>query len=198
MTQQDTSRVDNRRTDTRDRILQVALRLFADNGYAATSLQKIADELGVTKAALYFHFKTKEDILGGILLGHRDSVDDMVNEVGPRLDTPEGREELLRLISAYQATRSQYLIRLIRENSVEIGNLTFGAQIRAAQHRLFDALAGPDATLLDRMRARTAFVALHMAVKHGEDLDATDDELREAALTVALDVLRGIDRPPGT
>ncbi|MFI5843924.1 TetR/AcrR family transcriptional regulator [Catenuloplanes sp. NPDC051500] len=191
---QDSTRVDNRRTDTRDRILQVALRLFADNGYAATSLQKIADELGVTKAALYFHFKTKEDILGGILLGHRGSVEDMVDRVGPRLHTPAGREELLRLISDYQATRSQYLIRLIRENAVEIGNLSLGAQIRDAQRRLLDALAGPDATLLDRIRARTAFCALHVAVKHGDDLDASAEEIREAALTVALEILHGVDQ----
>jgi AcrR family transcriptional regulator len=189
-------RVDNRRTDTRDRILTVALRLFADNGYAATSLQKIADELGVTKAALYFHFKTKEDILKGILLGHRDSVVDLVDQVEPRLGTLAGREELLRLIVDYQANRSQYFIRLIRENSTEIHNLSFGDEIRKAQRRLLDALAGPDPTLLDRIRARTAFLALHTAIKHAEDLDAPADELREAALTVALEVLRGIGRPP--
>jgi AcrR family transcriptional regulator len=192
MTQHE-ARVDNRRTDTRDRILAVALRLFAENGYAATSLQKIADELGVTKAALYFHFKTKEDILKGIVLGHRDSIMSLVDRVEPRLGTPDGREELLRLIADYQANRSDYLIRLIRENQTEIHNLSFGAEIRGGQRRLLDALAGPEPTLLDRVRARTALLALHTAVKHAEDLDAPADELRTAALTVALEILRGID-----
>jgi AcrR family transcriptional regulator len=54
---------DARRTDTRERILDVATRLFSEQGFAATSTQAIADELGVTKAALYYHFESKHEIL---------------------------------------------------------------------------------------------------------------------------------------
>ena len=52
-----------RRGDTRARIQQVALKLFAEQGYERTSLREIAERLGVTKAALYYHFKSKEDIV---------------------------------------------------------------------------------------------------------------------------------------
>ena len=48
---------------TRQRILDVALDLFIDQGYDGTSLRQIADRLGITKAALYYHFGAKEDIL---------------------------------------------------------------------------------------------------------------------------------------
>jgi AcrR family transcriptional regulator len=48
---------------TRERILDVALDLFVDQGYDGTSLREIAERLGVTKAALYYHFEAKEDIL---------------------------------------------------------------------------------------------------------------------------------------
>src|SRR5579871_4147084 len=48
---------------TRERILDVALELFNEQGYDKTSLREIAERLGVTKAALYYHFKSKEDIL---------------------------------------------------------------------------------------------------------------------------------------
>lgn len=51
---------------TRQRILEVALDLFAERGYGATSLQDIADEMGVTKAAVYHHFHAKADILRAI------------------------------------------------------------------------------------------------------------------------------------
>ncbi len=51
------------RTDTRARVQQVALELFAERGYEKTSLREIAERLGVTKAALYYHFKSKEDIV---------------------------------------------------------------------------------------------------------------------------------------
>lgn len=52
-----------RRGDTRQRIQDVAIELFAEQGYEKTSLREIAERLDVTKAALYYHFKTKEDIL---------------------------------------------------------------------------------------------------------------------------------------
>ena len=51
------------RTDTRSRVQKVALELFAEQGYEKTSLREIAERLGVTKAALYYHFKSKEDIV---------------------------------------------------------------------------------------------------------------------------------------
>src|SRR5579875_3578743 len=47
----------------RERILDVALELFNAQGYDKTSLREIAERLGVTKAALYYHFERKEDIL---------------------------------------------------------------------------------------------------------------------------------------
>src|SRR5438034_9655215 len=48
---------------TRQQILETAQRLFAERGYDATSLQMIADEMGLTKAAVYYHFRAKNDIL---------------------------------------------------------------------------------------------------------------------------------------
>src|SRR5580693_293314 len=48
---------------TRQQILDTAQRLFAELGYDATSLQMIADEMGLTKAAVYYHFRAKSDIL---------------------------------------------------------------------------------------------------------------------------------------
>src|ERR1700758_5131163 len=49
--------------DTRDRILDVALELFTEKGFDGTSLREIAERLDVTKAALYYHFESKDDIL---------------------------------------------------------------------------------------------------------------------------------------
>jgi AcrR family transcriptional regulator len=51
------------RGSTRERILDIALALFNEHGYDKTSLREIAERLGTTKAALYYHFERKEDIL---------------------------------------------------------------------------------------------------------------------------------------
>ena len=48
---------------TRERILEVALDLFNRKGYAETSMREIAAPLGISKAALYYHFPGKADIM---------------------------------------------------------------------------------------------------------------------------------------
>src|SRR5580700_11524478 len=53
--------------DTRRRILVIAADLFSRQGYTGTTIADIARELGTTTAALYYHFPSKADILGGLL-----------------------------------------------------------------------------------------------------------------------------------
>src|SRR5690348_7027527 len=56
-----------RAPDSRQRFIDVAVRLFARHSFAGTSLQMIAAELGVTKAAVYHHFHTREDLLAAVV-----------------------------------------------------------------------------------------------------------------------------------
>ena len=53
--------------DTKERILETALELFAQNGYLGTSMNDIAGRLGFTKAALYKHYTSKQEILDRIV-----------------------------------------------------------------------------------------------------------------------------------
>ena len=52
---------------TRTRILDISRELFAAQGYGSTSIAQIAERLGTSKAALYYHFKSKEEILDALL-----------------------------------------------------------------------------------------------------------------------------------
>lgn len=54
-------------TGTKEKILRTALRLFAQYGYEAVSVSAIAGELGITKGALYRHYKNKRDIFDSIV-----------------------------------------------------------------------------------------------------------------------------------
>jgi AcrR family transcriptional regulator len=74
--------------DTRARILEVASELFIDQGYDGTSLREIADRLGFTKAALYYHFQSKEQILLAVV----QPADAMVGELMRRLEAADGVE----------------------------------------------------------------------------------------------------------
>jgi AcrR family transcriptional regulator len=67
--------------DTRERILAVASELFTEQGYEGTSLREIADRLDITKAALYYHFRSKEEILQGLLTPFDVLVDAMLERL---------------------------------------------------------------------------------------------------------------------
>ena len=54
-------------TATRERILLEASRLFRHHGYAATTLREVADAAGITAGSIYYHFESKEQILGEVL-----------------------------------------------------------------------------------------------------------------------------------
>ena len=47
---------------TRDKILNTAGKLFSQRGYFGVSMSQIAQQVGITKAALYYHFDSKQDI----------------------------------------------------------------------------------------------------------------------------------------
>jgi AcrR family transcriptional regulator len=53
--------------DTRARLIDVAVDLFTRHSFAGTSLQMIADEMGFTKAAIYYHFRTREELLTAVV-----------------------------------------------------------------------------------------------------------------------------------
>src|SRR5262245_27561141 len=90
-------RADTRsRRDTRARIQQVAIELFTEHGYEGTSLREIAERLDLTKAALYYHFKSKEDIVRSLVEDYYGQIDELIawGKAQPRTD--EVRREIIR------------------------------------------------------------------------------------------------------
>src|ERR1700712_612364 len=70
--------------DTRAEIRAAALELFSERGVDATSLREIAERIGITKAALYYHYASKDALLGEL-------VDPMFAELRELGDELEGR-----------------------------------------------------------------------------------------------------------
>ncbi len=60
--------MESKEKNTKEKILEEALKLFAQSGYMGTSMNDIASKLGVTKAALYKHYKSKQEILDRIII----------------------------------------------------------------------------------------------------------------------------------
>jgi AcrR family transcriptional regulator len=184
--------VDSRRTDTRERALAVALELFAQQGYTVTSLREIAERLGVTKAALYFHFRTKEEILTAILRGYLDGIAGLVAEAQAEPRSPEQQERVLRRFAAHQQQWGSDLMLLVRQNATEIHDLPIAGEIKEAMQAVVAVLAPPGADTAQRLRVRTALTTFQVAALTAmRDEKGNEAELREAALALALEILRG-------
>lgn len=84
--------------DTKERIWETALELFAQNGYLGTSMNDIAGRLGFTKAALYKHYTSKQEILDRIV----ERMNEMDYERAKQFEMPEGN--LTEIVAAYQKT----------------------------------------------------------------------------------------------
>lgn len=80
---------------TRERILDVALDLFVEQGYDKTSLREIAEILGFSKAAVYYHFASKDEILLGLHLRLHELGRHAIDRFGEEPDDTAGWARLL-------------------------------------------------------------------------------------------------------
>jgi AcrR family transcriptional regulator len=181
--------MDERRTDTREAIRSVALELFADQGYDKTSLREISERLGVTKAAVYYHFKTKEEILLSLIEDFLAQIDDLVDWVQFQPTDAATRHEVLRRYSDLLDVRTSQLARFLHEGQAAIRDLAAGADMRKRLDRLVGTLATPEQSLTAQLRARLAVIAIHLGTFTARDIDATDQQRRDTALQIAMELV---------
>ena len=96
---------------TRERILDVAADLFVEQGYDKTSLREIAQRVGFTKAALYYHFASKADILVALHMRMHRLIDDAVAELGDDPVTMAAWEKFLdRCLEKLESNRNLFVM----------------------------------------------------------------------------------------
>jgi AcrR family transcriptional regulator len=84
--------------DTRQRILEVAVDLFIERGYAGTSVRDISQRIGMTKGSLYYHFASKEDLLTALVEPIISELDHFIADASGR-DAPADRGMIERLVT---------------------------------------------------------------------------------------------------
>src|SRR5215469_16170256 len=188
----------SRRGDTRARIQQVALELFAEQGYERTSLREIAERLGVTKAALYYHFKSKEDIVRSFTEDHFARLDAVIDWARQQPPGPETTRGILERYVAILVEGSDVFRFLERNQAVlrtqDDGKHRFG-QFRPRLNVLVELITGPGAPTPARVRASVALFASSASLMlFGQEEGADTEELRKIVLEIADDLLR--DVPP--
>lgn len=165
-----------------DRVRTCALELFARHGVAGTSLRMIAEELGVTKAAVYYHYRSKSDIVQAVLRPAFATFEELLAEASS-VPVPDQAAALIAGLARQAVTHRQlYAVVLQDVTTAELRDGTPG--MATTFQRLRAGLAGPDADGEVLVR-----VSIFLAGLAGPALDpalaALDDDALERAITEA-------------
>ncbi|MFE4670420.1 TetR/AcrR family transcriptional regulator [Streptomyces sp. NPDC056716] len=177
-----------RRGDTRQRIQDIALELFAEQGYEKTSLREIAERLDVTKAALYYHFKTKEEIIVSLFEDLTKPIEDLIDWGGRQPHTLETKREILRRYGD-ALSDAEPLIRFMQENQATVRELSIGEVFKNRMLGMRRIIIDPDAALVDQVRCVSALFTLHAGMFALRDIEGDPEDKRRAILDVAVDLV---------
>ncbi|WP_084469381.1 TetR/AcrR family transcriptional regulator [Jiangella gansuensis] len=174
--------------DTAANIRAVALDLFSRQGYERSTLREIADALGITKAAVYYHYRTKVEILDDLLRPMVDGEDAIIanaQSATASIGDPERRmaivEQYIDLLLTHRRVATYAM-----NDLAGVSNSTLLGRMRANDARLLSLLANGDLSVEQRVRTSAA-LGVMVAVLALPDV--SDAELRPQLLTVARDVL---------
>lgn len=177
--------------DTKAEIHRAAIELFSTRGYEKTSLREIAEQVGITKASLYYHYSSKQDLLQAVVGNFFAEARAVMDSVKGVPWSPERECELL----------GGYLDVVIRHRHVGPAILRDLSAVLAVYEENIDDLiesmqqvhswlAGPGGSVADRLRATAATETIGAVLSSGLTSDeASDDLVREVLLDAALAVL---------
>ncbi|MDP9846250.1 TetR/AcrR family transcriptional regulator [Streptosporangium lutulentum] len=174
-------------TDTRAEIQDVALALFTEHGYDATSMREIAERLDITKAALYYHFKSKEAIILSLFEEHLSAFDELLAWAAAQPHSPQLSSKLLGGWLALSTGRGLPIMRFAAANQTALRTV-LPADQGTVQQRLEKAtqiISGPDAPLQERLRVRMALLSVHITVMASHETEAGDADILAAATHAA-------------
>ncbi|MFC5823253.1 TetR/AcrR family transcriptional regulator [Nonomuraea insulae] len=174
-------------SQTRADIRQAALSLFTERGYDATSMREIAEQLGITKAALYYHFDSKEAIILSLFQENMRALDDLLDWAASQPFTPELSSEFLGRWIALSARQGLRTMRFAAANHAALRTVMAARQGGPLERvdRAARLILGPDAPLADRLRVRMALLSVHNAVLAAQGTEAADADILTIATQAA-------------
>jgi AcrR family transcriptional regulator len=170
-----------RRTPAQSRILHAALDLFADHGVSGTSLQMIADAVGVTKAAVYHKFKTKEEIVIAVAEMELATLEDALEAAEAQADSVAARKVLLTEVVGMAVERRRW-VRALQNDPVMVRLLGEYEPFRNLITRLYAILLNEADDTEARISAALFSGAIAGTVINPLVDDIDDDTLRSVLI----------------
>ncbi|MFI7444131.1 TetR/AcrR family transcriptional regulator [Nonomuraea indica] len=166
--------------DTRSRILAAARELFAERGYAGTSLADIAAAVGLTKTAVAYHFHPKDRLAAELIA---PAAEDMLTLLGTDFaDRPAVVEALVGFTVRHRAVMRLVMDDISGADHAPPGST--GEAIRTFRDEMFAKLAGPDPDAATRLRSWAVLGALQGAIV--QTMDLPEEQVHDVLLRSAL------------
>lgn len=182
------SQTDGRRTGSKERIRSLALQLFTEQGYELTTLNQIADRLGMTRAAVLHHFSSKEALLTSSYAALLPELDLVLARLD---DGQRSRDSRIRAIERFASLVAGDYGRVLvcaQVNESALRAIAGADALRERLEKFTRAIAGGD-TVEGRMRGRLAVSVVVMADARGREVGGRLSERRAAALRVARELI---------
>jgi AcrR family transcriptional regulator len=170
---------------TRAQILETAQRLFAELGYDATSLQMIADELKLTKAAVYYYFRAKSDILQCAMRPGLERMASLLDEAASMRSRRARGEHLVSGFVDFLVQNRHYAVMASTDPAMK--RHKSDDETAGLRRRAMTLLFGEHPTGAERV---TFHLVFSVPDSLPELVDLTDAELHDALQTTLLRVLR--------
>lgn len=178
----------------RERVLDASLALFAVHGVSGTSLQMIADRLGVGKASVYYQFHSKDDIVLSLIGPIFEDIERLVR-IADAVPSEEARREVALSGLVELAVRHRSL------TVVFFGDPTVDALVRSHGEfedaiQAFDTmLVGPNPDVATRVSMSMIIAGIYCSAMNPQLSDVSDDDLHRSLLASSQRFLRVAEIP---
>ncbi|TQK30500.1 TetR family transcriptional regulator [Arthrobacter sp. SLBN-53] len=165
----------------RERVIDAAVELFAEHGVQGTSLRMIADRLGVAKGAVYYQFRSKDDIVLALLTPLFDAIAGVVEDAEAQPSPQSRRDTAIRgLVDV--AVDQRRATCLFRGDPVVDELVTRHGELQILADRMRALLSGTEPTDIQRVALSVACAGLYFCTTDPRLRDIPAPHLREILL----------------
>ena len=171
------------------RIARLALDRFRVSGFVGTSIADLAGDLGVSKAAIYYHYRSKDTLLHRLVDPLLDAIDTCIGDHTTPATAARTPRQLLDAYLTVLLTHRE-VVPLIATDVAVLNHPSIGPRLRAQNQQLQSLLAAPDTGALARLRAEAALGAIWRPLIAEPPLDLTDPAHQQTLINAAVATLQ--------
>jgi AcrR family transcriptional regulator len=170
------------------RIARLALARFRIGGFTGTSIANLAGALGISKAAIYYHYRSKDALLHHLIDPLLDAIDACIQDHTPAASAQRARQLLDAYLAVLLAHRA--VVPLITIDVAIVNHPSIGPRLRAQNQQLQSLLAAPNTSVAARLRAGAALGAIWRPLTAEPQVDLSDPANQHTLIDAAVATLQ--------